>query len=163
MDVPIAYPLTIYYDASCPLCAAEMHALQAQDADRRLVLVDCSAPTFDAREGEAQGVTRAAMLRAIHARDAGGRWLTGVDVFVAAYEAAHLPSMARLWRHRRLRPLWERLYPHIAKHRQLLSRLGAQHLIRAAIGSVAARDAACRVAAAQAAGCGDTCRSERPR
>jgi predicted DCC family thiol-disulfide oxidoreductase YuxK len=130
MKAAVTYPLTLYYDASCPMCAGEMHALKAADADDRLVLVDCSPPDFDDRPYAAEGITRASMARLIHARDANGRWLVGVEVFEAAYEAAGFATLARLWGHRRLRPWWDRVYPWVARHRQVLSRLGVQHLFR---------------------------------
>ena len=37
-------PLTVYYDKSCPMCAAEMHVIEELDWRGRLKLVDCSAP-----------------------------------------------------------------------------------------------------------------------
>jgi predicted DCC family thiol-disulfide oxidoreductase YuxK len=126
---PVAFPLTIYYDASCPLCATEMHALKARDRAGRLVLVDCSRPDFSDPAAAACGVTRDHMLAFIHARDAQGQWLRGVDVFEHAYGAAGLASLARLWRNRTLRPLWDRLYPWVARHRHLLSQIGLQHLV----------------------------------
>lgn len=131
-------PLTIYYDASCPLCAQEMHALKRHDHAERLVLVDCSPATFDAEALQNPAVTRAALMQAIHARDAAGRWFNGVDVFVLAYEAAGATALARLWRHRTLRLLWDRLYPWVARNRQALSRWGVQYLVRALI-AIAAR------------------------
>jgi predicted DCC family thiol-disulfide oxidoreductase YuxK len=70
------------------------------------------------------------MLARIHARDADGRWLRGVDVFAAVYEAAGLRALTRVFRSRRLRPLWDRLYPWIADHRYALSRLGLSRLFR---------------------------------
>ena len=123
MASTITFPLTIYYDASCPLCASEMHALAARDREARLVLVDCSAMDFDARPFTADGVTRAAMLGEIHARDAVGRWLTGIDVLAEAYRAAGFPRIARLFANARLRPPWTRLYPWIARSRYRLSRM----------------------------------------
>ena len=39
---PATYPLTVYFDATCPLCTAEMGAMQARDSAKRLRLVDCS-------------------------------------------------------------------------------------------------------------------------
>ena len=117
------YPLTIYYDASCPLCAAEMHALRDHDRVCRLRLVDCSAAGFDDAALAAAGFPRSELLRRIHARDAAGSWYSGVDVFVLAYRAAGIEAVARIWEHPRLRPLWDRLYPWIARHRMGLSRL----------------------------------------
>jgi len=126
----LAYPLTVYYDASCPLCRSEMETLKARDTDDVLRLVDCSAPTFDEAAGAADGITRAMMMARIHARDAGGRWLRGVDVFAAAYRAAGFTMLARIYESRLLRPLFDRLYPWIADHRYLLTRCGLPRLFR---------------------------------
>jgi len=120
MASAIPFPLTVYYDASCPLCASEMHALAARDRQARLALVDCAGEDFDDRPFAADGVTRAAMLREIHARAADGRWLKGVDVFAAVYRVAGFPHLARLFASARLRPLWTRLYPWIARNRHRL-------------------------------------------
>jgi predicted DCC family thiol-disulfide oxidoreductase YuxK len=129
----VTFPLTLYYDASCPACRSEMHALKACDRHDRLILVDCSSAGFSDASAAAAGVTREAMLGAMHARDADGRWLTGVAVFAHAYAVAGLPMAARLWGHPRLQPVWARAYPWIARHRQLLSRLGAHHVLRVLI------------------------------
>jgi len=120
----IAYPLTVYYDASCPLCRAEVQALKDRDRDDLLRLVDCSVPGF-AAVGD---VTRETMMARIHARDAHGRWLRGLDVFAAIYAAAGLRFLARLYASAALRPVFDRIYPWIADHRQLLSRLGVPRL-----------------------------------
>jgi predicted DCC family thiol-disulfide oxidoreductase YuxK len=124
------YPLTIFYDASCPMCASEMLALHALTTGGELTLVDCSPQEFDAAAHGTGAPSRAAMLSRIHARDAEGRWLVGIDVFEAAYRAAGLERPARLWGHPLLKPLWRALYPLIADHRQLLSRLGVNALVR---------------------------------
>ncbi|MFT3806277.1 thiol-disulfide oxidoreductase DCC family protein [Arenimonas sp.] len=119
-----SFPLTIYYDASCPLCRQEMHALRDFDRDDRLRLVDCSLPDFRDEVAERAGVTREQMMRLIRARDAEGRWFVGVDVFVIAYRAAGLDAVARLWENHWLRPAWNRLYPWVARNRMWLSRVG---------------------------------------
>ena len=122
-------PITVYYDASCGLCSAEIEALKSRDAGGRMRLVDCSAADFVAPEG----ATREALMSRIHAKEASGAWLRGVDVFAAVYEAAGFPRVARLYRSRRLRPLLDRAYPWIADHRRLLSALGLPrffHLVR---------------------------------
>jgi predicted DCC family thiol-disulfide oxidoreductase YuxK len=128
MKSTVSFPLTIYYDASCPLCASEMHALKTADTGGNLILIDCSCPAFDDRSPIYCGITRESMLRLIHARDASGRWLRGVEVFEAAYDAAGFTALARLWGHPRLRPLWEKLYPWVARNRYLLSRLGTPRI-----------------------------------
>jgi predicted DCC family thiol-disulfide oxidoreductase YuxK len=127
-DATLTYPLTVYYDASCPLCRTEMEALKARDCDDRLRLVDCSAAAFDAGTVAAQGVTRTMMMERIHARDVAGRWLVGLDVFAAVYGATGFPRLARLYGSRPLRPWLDRAYPWIAAHRYALSRFGLPRL-----------------------------------
>ena len=123
MSAP-AYPLTIYYDASCPLCATELQTLCEYAGEQRLRLVDCSVPGFADAAAAAAGLDSTELMRTIYARDANGRWLGGIDVFVPAYDAAGVAAVARLYSHPRLRPLWDRVYPWIARHRMALSRLG---------------------------------------
>ena len=123
-----AYPVTVYYDASCGLCRAEVEAMKSRDAGDRLRLVDVSAAGFAAPDG----VTRDLLMSRIHARDADGAWLRGIDVFAEVYEAAGFPRLARLYRSRALRPLLDRLYPWIADHRQVLSGLGLAHMFKLA-------------------------------
>lgn len=117
--VSIAYPLTLYYDASCPLCAAEMGALKRRDAQDRLRLVDCSAPGFD---GAPAGCTSADLLRLLHAQTADGRVLVGVPAFEAAYAAVGQHAFVTTLRLPGIRTLAEWLYPHLARHRQRLPR-----------------------------------------
>jgi predicted DCC family thiol-disulfide oxidoreductase YuxK len=121
--VKVAWPLTIYYDASCPLCREEMDALAMGDVHARLRLHDISSPDALDRHCHAAGLGRSALMEAIHARDADGAWFRGVPVFELAYAAAGLEGLARLFGHPRLRRLWDRLYPWVARHRQWLSRL----------------------------------------
>lgn len=120
----IAYPLRIYYDASCPLCRTEMHTLKRYDIKQRLELVDCSPEDFSDEFSVNAGYQRAEMMKLIHARDAQGQWLIGVAVFEAAYGATGIIGMEKIWANRFLRPLWDRIYPWIADNRMFLSKLG---------------------------------------
>ena len=142
-----SWPLLIYYDASCPLCREEMHALKAHDAGDRLRLVDASPDGFADPELTAAGIARADLMRLIHARDANGRWFIGVDVFELAYGAAGLHGIARLWANPKLRPLWNSLYPWVARLRQPLSwlRLNRAYgwLVRRAAARAQARASTC--------------------
>lgn len=124
------YPLTVFYDASCPMCAAEMQALSDRDREGNIRLIDCSAADFDDRGPGAEGFGRENLMELIHARDAQGRWLVGIGCFEAAYRAVGLEAGARLWGHRMLRPLMDRAYPWVARHRQMLSRLGGHRVVR---------------------------------
>jgi len=144
------WPLLVYYDASCPLCREEMHALKAHDGAQRLALVDASAPGFSDPALAAAGIGQDALMRLIHARDADGRWFIGVDVFEQAYGAVGLHRVAALWANPRLRPLWARLYPWVARFRQPLSWLGLNRAYGWLIRRAAAR--AQRQAQACAAG-----------
>lgn len=135
MSTATVYPLTIYFDASCPLCASEMSALKQHDRDGRLVLVDCSEAGFTDAPLDAAGLTQRDVMQIIHARDATGQWLRGVAVFEAAYRGVGLNVLAFLWGCRLWRPLLDRIYPWIARHRQALSRLGLPAAVRAGIGA----------------------------
>ena len=83
----IRYPLTVFYDASCPMCANEIVALKERDLGAHLELVDCSAPDFDQDVLAGTGITRIDLMSRIHARDAHGRWLVALDAIEAAYRA----------------------------------------------------------------------------
>ena len=120
-----AYPLTIFYDQSCPLCTREVALLREFDANGSLRFVDCSPAEFVGLEGH----SRAAMMQFIHARDAAGRWLVGAPVFAAAYGVCDLRLFAKLWGARWLQPMWRVAYPLIANNRRILSRLGGLSLL----------------------------------
>lgn len=125
----IQYPLTIYYDASCPLCSAEMHTIKETDYSNKLILVDCSAQQFD--EPPSCPATKAAMMERIHAQDANGQWIKGVDVFAAAYAAGGFAKLSKLWGSPLLRPLLSRAYPWVADNRHWLSNSPLPYLFNA--------------------------------
>lgn len=116
--------LTVYFDASCALCKREMAVIRLHDVAQRLAWVDCSAADFDDAPFRAEGVTRAAMMASLHLQDAAGAWITGVDAFAVLYRSVGMNAMATLWGGKWTRPLTERLYPWVARHRQLLSWTG---------------------------------------
>jgi predicted DCC family thiol-disulfide oxidoreductase YuxK len=120
MHSKITFPLTIYYDASCPLCRTEMETLKQADAANQLILVDCSQMAMQLPDS--CPVTRDALMNRIHAQDATGRWITAVEVFAAAYTATGFTKMGKFWSSRILRPILSRAYPWVADHRQWLSK-----------------------------------------
>jgi predicted DCC family thiol-disulfide oxidoreductase YuxK len=124
---PVSGRLEVYFDRSCPLCTTEMDALAARDAGARLTMVDCSAAGFAVDAPDAP--SRDALMRRIHARDETGRWLRGIDVFVAVYRAAGLERTARVLDAPLLRPWLDRLYGHVADHRRLLAALGVHRAL----------------------------------
>lgn len=115
------YPLTVYFDASCPMCHSEMLNIKAHDAGDLLHLVDCSAPGFDDTPFKPEGVTREDMMTRLHVRDQLGAWSKGADAMELIYRSAGMLRMAKLWERSALPG---RLYPWIADHRQVLSLTG---------------------------------------
>ena len=144
--IPVQYPLTIFYDRSCPLCTREVTVLKQYDHADQLQLVDCSPADF----AEVEGHTREAMMRLIHARDAAGQWLIGAPVFAAAYTASGFASVARMWGAKRLQPLWRVVYPWIADNRMLLSKLGVTGAMTWVLHGLHARAAKKALAASKA-------------
>jgi predicted DCC family thiol-disulfide oxidoreductase YuxK len=122
----VTYPITIYFDGSCKLCSSEINNLVARDKHSAILLVDCSPVDFDDRGLPAN---RESMTNMIHARDATGEWLRGVDVFIAAYRAADLNFVSRMLAHRWIKPLAMRAYPWVVRNRFRLSRLGLPRLM----------------------------------
>ena len=148
------YPLTIYYDASCPLCQAEMGNLKRRDTGGLLILEDISAPDFARLP---PGVTQAGLMALIHARKADGSVIKGMEVFRLAYGAAGIDWVADALRLPLVGPLAERLYPWIARHRHRHRQRFPRVLTRLLFEGPAQR--AAEKAAAQArCQSGDSCR-----
>lgn len=132
------YPLTIYYDASCALCSAEMRNLQARDRDEQLRFIDASAEGFTAFP---PGTDRKALMTLIHATRADGTTVRGVEVFRLAYTAAGLPVVAKLTRLPGLKALSEAIYPLIARNRYLLPSAPMRWLFERSLQRAARRSA----------------------
>lgn len=116
---PLVYPLTLFYDAACPVCALEMDHLRERNAAGRLVFVDIGAPGFDAA---AYGASVSAMDAEIHGLCADGSMLRGVEVLRLAYDAVGLGWVLRATGWPPLRPLFDAGYRVFARHRRTISR-----------------------------------------
>ncbi|HEY0817295.1 MAG TPA: DUF393 domain-containing protein [Rhizobacter sp.] len=116
------YPLTLLYDAACPVCALEMDHLRARNDAGRLVFVDISAPGFDPAP---YGATLAAMDAEIHAVRADGQLMKGVQVLRLAYEAVGLGWVMRPAGWAPLRGPADLAYRAFARHRRTISRVAA--------------------------------------
>ncbi len=145
----VHYPITIFYDASCPLCTREVTILKRYDHADQIHLIDCSPTDF----AKIDGYGRDAMMRLIHSRDAAGQWLVGAPVFAAAYHASGFASIASLWGSPRLQRFWGVVYPWIADNRMLLSKLGATSALTWVLHRLHGRAAKKALAASQ--GCHD--------
>ena len=116
------YPLTLFYDAGCPVCALEMDHLRARNTEGRLAFVDISAPGFDPAP---LGTTLAAMDAELHGRSASGDMLRGVQVLRLAYEAVGLGWVVRPIGWPLLQGVSQAAYLLFARHRRRISRLAA--------------------------------------
>lgn len=127
------YPLTLLYDASCPVCSLEMDHLRARNQQGLLVFIDIHAAGFDPAPF---GATLADMNAEIHARRADGEVIRGVQVLRLAYEAVGLGWVLRPTAWWPLRALSEEGYRLFARHRMRISRhaaplIGAVRQLRA--------------------------------
>lgn len=127
----ITYPLTIYYDASCPLCKSEMETLKETDFDNQLILINCADVNITVPAS--CPVSREAMMERIYAVDANGVWINSVDVFAASYDASGHKMLANIWANKRLRPILSRAYPLVADNRQWLSKTPLPRLLNRAL------------------------------
>ncbi|MEE9331346.1 MAG: DUF393 domain-containing protein [Methylophilaceae bacterium] len=123
----IQYPLTIFYDASCPMCKTEMETLKETDKDNKLILIDCS--NTDLTIPLNCPASREAMMERIHAIDANGKWIRSIDVFAAAYSASGFKRLGAFWSSKRLRPLLHRAYPWVADNRHWLSKTPLPYIL----------------------------------
>jgi predicted DCC family thiol-disulfide oxidoreductase YuxK len=69
MAEPPAFPLQIFFDGSCSLCATKMASYRHKEHTGRLNFVDISAPEFDPVP---YGITLDAFMHEIHAIDRAG-------------------------------------------------------------------------------------------
>lgn len=81
-DVRPIYPLTVFYDAGCPVCAREIARYRRRGDDGRLSFVDISQPDFDPT---LYGRPRQEFMAQMHALDARGRFFVGVEAFRALW------------------------------------------------------------------------------
>lgn len=117
--MPPAWPLRLYYDGACPLCRREIDWLRRRASPERLVPIDLQAERFD---DSALPFTREALLTRLHAQDANGLWLIGLDATLASWQAAGLRLPAALLGIRALRPIRDALYRAFCRLRPLLQR-----------------------------------------
>ena len=82
-DIP-AYPLQVFFDGSCSVCAAEMEVYRVKEHGGRLRFVDISDPAFDPAP---YGITLEAFMFEMHAIDRDNRVYRGVDAFRAIWQA----------------------------------------------------------------------------
>ena len=151
-SIDTQFPLTIYYDASCRMCNAEMTNLMLRNDAGRLIFVDASSA--DLRDAPASKET---LMHAIHGVAADGTVYIGVECLTRAYlgigwtwvpKLVNLPGMAIAAR---------KLYLWIARHRYRLPQAPIVWVFERAMRRAAQR------AAARSAACADgMCDMDRP-
>jgi len=78
------FPVRVFYDGSCLVCATEVERYGRKDHAGRLILVDVSAPGFDPAPF---GITLEAFMYQMHVIDRNGRVFRGVEAFRAIWQA----------------------------------------------------------------------------
>jgi predicted DCC family thiol-disulfide oxidoreductase YuxK len=78
------FPITVFYDGSCSVCAAEIEHYRRKDHEGRLVLVDISAPDF---EPGVYNIDLLSFLYELHVIDRRGTVYKGIESFWAIWQA----------------------------------------------------------------------------
>lgn len=142
------YPLTLLYDAACPVCSLEMDHLRARNGQGHLAFIDIAAPGFDASH---HGTTLAELQAQIHGVLPDGNYLIGLAALREAYAAVGLGWVLKPTTWGPLAPLANAGYRVFARHRQSISRAAAPFI--AALRTVRARRTAAAMARCQAGEC----------
>ena len=78
------FPIRIFYDGACIVCATEIEHYLRQDRDGRLVAMDISSPDFDPDEYH---IPLADFMFELHVIDQRGNIYRGVESFWAIWQA----------------------------------------------------------------------------
>lgn len=78
------FPLRVFYDGSCIVCAKEIEHYLRKDHGGKLVAVDISRPDFDPAPSQ---ISLADFMLQLHAIDQDGLIFKGVDSFWAIWQA----------------------------------------------------------------------------
>ncbi len=87
------FPLRIFYDGSCSVCALEVERYGKLDRAGRLMVVDISDQQFDPTP---MGIPLADFMYQMHAIDSSGRVFRGVEAFWAIWQAFPTSSLLGL-------------------------------------------------------------------
>ncbi len=112
--------LTLFYDAACPLCRAEIQFLSARNQQELLAFIDINSERY---QPLVVGVSCEQALTAMYGQYADGVLISGVEVFSAAYERANLRVLAWIFSRKTLRPMLNASYRFFAKNRHSIARM----------------------------------------
>jgi len=123
--------LTLFYDAACPLCQAEILFLSRRNRAGLLDFVDINSERFDSAK---IGISCDQALAAMYGQYDNGELIQGVTVFSEAYRRADLPFLAWIFSRQALQGTLQIAYRFFAKNRHAISRLlgpAALYLVKA--------------------------------
>jgi len=86
------FPLRVFYDGACVVCASEIEHYRRRDQAGRLVSIDISAADFDPH---LYGIPLPALMYELHAIDRQGTIYRGIDAFWAIWQA--FPASPLFW------------------------------------------------------------------
>ena len=112
--------LTLFYDAACPLCQAEILFLSRRNQAGLLDFVDINSERFDSAK---IGISCDQALAAMYGQYDNGALIQGVTVFSEAYRRADLPFLAWIFSRKSLQATLQIAYRFFAKNRHAISRL----------------------------------------
>jgi predicted DCC family thiol-disulfide oxidoreductase YuxK len=92
MSAPPQFPLRVFYDGACAVCAREIEHYLRRDQAGRLVPIDISAADFDPHPC---GIPLSALMFELHVIDRQGTIYRGVDAFWAIWQA--FPATPLFW------------------------------------------------------------------
>jgi len=78
------FPLKVFYDGACIVCATEIEHYLRKDSGEKLVAIDIGSPDFDPVP---YGISFADFMREMHAIDRDGLVFKGIDSFWAIWQA----------------------------------------------------------------------------
>ena len=84
MPMKPQFPLRVFYDGSCIVCATEVERYGRMDHGLHLILVDISAPEFNP---DSLGITLDELMYQMHVIDRVGTVYRNVDAFWAIWQA----------------------------------------------------------------------------
>ncbi|TNF35281.1 MAG: DUF393 domain-containing protein [Gammaproteobacteria bacterium] len=112
--------LTLFYDAKCPLCLAEMQQLKACDMQGKLVFENIHAPDFKQRYPY---IDPDYANRILHGQLESGKIIKGLDVTHMAWSMVGKHKWLAILRWPMVRKIADVVYLVFARHRYRISRL----------------------------------------
>lgn len=112
--------ILIFYDGNCPLCCAKRDFLQHRDREGVLTFSNIRSADFQPLENLPD---LEVLAYEIHSIASDGRILRGMQVIREAYKLIGLGWLMAPTGWPILRPLFDRLYTHVARHRLKYSKM----------------------------------------